>query len=182
MKKISLISIVFAVVLFVASCGTKKDPNKTYLATATDYNNFIVGEQTKIVQKMMSLSQMAGVTTPEQMTQAQKETIAQCDTSINATKKLADFEGNVELRDGAVKLFEFYKSIISNEYAQMMTIVQKGAAITPDDTTQLGKIQRSIAEKEKSFDQTFQSAQKAFAEKNKMKIEENQLQKELDKQ
>jgi hypothetical protein len=63
----------------------------------------------------------------------------------------------------------------------MIDIITK-EKVTPKDQKRVDEIVAKVSKEEMGFDQDFAAAQQAFAKKNNMKIIENGIQKEIDKQ
>ena len=144
-----------------------------------EYNDAIVGEQSKITEKFLSLMNTFG-TDLAQCEPLRLDILKQCDESISIVSAMSDYNGSTRMRDAALALFNFYKEINSNEYKEMLDILQKGEEITKDDIARLTELEQLIASREIPLDAEFQNAQQEFATQNNIQIRENELQKEID--
>ena len=165
--------IILSVLFLLAGCT-----NGTQM-TAIEYNDAIVGEQTKITKLILDLVNHIE-TDLDKCEELRKQTIEQCDASIKTVEGMSDFEGNVRLKNTALDLFRFYKDISSNEYKEMLDILRKEDGITVEDVDRLGALEQQVGQREVGLDQNFHNAQQEFANKYKLMIQENALQKEVD--
>jgi hypothetical protein len=173
MKKISSFVVCIAVVLIMVNCGS---------SAAINYNDQIVDFQGKIIEKMLDLSGTFEKSNPDVMDAKLKALQLQIDESLAGLKQMKDFKGNIRLRDAAIALFEFYQSIASTEYPEIINILGLGAAnITQSDQDRLLEIQKDITERESEFDKELQAAQKEFALVYGIDIKANKYQQEIDK-
>lgn len=170
MQKIFLFTSLF-ILLVACNSGNKM--------SAIEYNDTIVQEQTKITEKTLAMVESIE-TDLEKCEDLRLETIIQCEQSIATVKAMTDYEGNTRLRDAALALFEFYKDINANEYKEMLNILNKGEEIDEADITQLQTLEQQVGNRETSLDAEFQTAQKEFASKYHLEIEENALQDKID--
>ncbi len=172
-SKLKHILFAFLAILAISSvsCTDKK-------TDATDYNNKIVELQSSIIQKMLDLaSSFESGSTPE-MTNKHRELINTCEEIIRQSRELEPFEENSELRDTAIKLFEFYLSISTNEYREIIDIL--GKENTPYNMQRMQEVVEDISIRESALDNEFMMAQKAFVEKYGIQIIDNPLQKDVD--
>ncbi len=173
MKKILSIVVCFAVVLCVVNCSG---------SGAINYNDRIVGYQGKIIEKMLDLSNTFQKGDPAVMDTKLKVLQLQINESLAGVSQMQDFKGNTRLRDGAVALFEFYQSIASTEYPEIINILSLGAEnITDSDRDRLLEMQKDITEREAKFDNELQAAQKEFALVYDIDIKTNKYQEQIDK-
>lgn len=173
MKKILSIAVCFVVVLCLANCGS---------GAAINYNDQIVDYQGKIIEKMLALSDTFQQNNPGVMDAKLKALQLQIDESLAGIKQMKDFKGNIRLRDGAIALFEFYQSIASTEYPEIINILSLGVEnITDGDRQRLLDIQKDITEREAQFDNELQAAQKEFAMVYGIDIKGNKYQEQIDK-
>lgn len=162
-------------VAFAAFFSCKGKPSMT----PTAYNDSIVAHQTLIARLMIDMANAGDDIQKAQ--ELRQKAAAQAEASIKAIENLGPYQDDRKLLDAALNLFNFYKDICNNEFKELYDLANN--TINGDDSTSLKKmmeINERIAEKEKPLDEAFASAQKEFAEKHKVKIEENALQKEID--
>lgn len=144
-----------------------------------EYNDAIVGEQTKITEKFLVLMNQVE-SDLDQCEPLRFDIIKQCDESISIVSAMSDYNGSTRMRDAALALFHFYKEINMNEYKEMLDILKKGEEMTLDDVTRLSELEQQITSRETGLDAEFQNAQQEFAMQNNIQIRENNLQKEID--
>jgi hypothetical protein len=157
-----------------------------FAAAQTDpvvYNDKIVAYQNDIVSGMLNLNEAINVetSTRESIETLRVQLVKTAQTSIANTQKMSAFEGSSELRDAAVALFKFYEGVIKDEYRQMIDILYK-EDITEEDFVNLDNLLQRVTEEEVAYDERFQNAQAAFAEKHGLELMENELQEEIDEQ
>lgn len=109
-----------------------------------------------------------------------KEFGDQAKASTDELKKLDSFEDNTEFRDKALALFQFYVTIYEKDYKEMVDIITR-KVVKKGDAERIDAIIAKVSAEEEKLDAGFATAQDAFAKKNKMTIQENELQKEIDK-
>lgn len=92
--------------------------------TAVEYNNFLVGEQKAIVEKINHVYDVMGadVFSLSKVTQARKQLEKQCTSSIGKVGKIGAFEGNDAFKKACLDLFNCYKDYASNGLAEMISI------------------------------------------------------------
>lgn len=148
--------------------------------SATDYNNTIVGEQGKIVNKMLDMTAKINNNQFKAALDELDGAIAQCDSSIATVTKLGAFEDDSKFHDAALDLFKFYKKILSNEYRKMLEILNK-EDISMEDVAEIDNLTKNIEGEEAKYDNAMQNAQEEFAKKHDVKITDNSLQEKIDK-
>lgn len=170
-------SFVLFVGLILFSCGSGSDL-KVNLETPQQYNDKIIGEQSKIMKIIIAMGDQNK--TVEDVEKMRLELSAQCKESISTIEKMEGYDGDSKMKNAALKLFKFYLNSSDNLYKEMLEIVKKGEAITEADMARLTEIQTLMTEQEKPFDAEFQGAQKAFASKHNLMLMQNTLQSEID--
>lgn len=143
-----------------------------------EYNDVIVGEQSKITQLFIESSTYVA-TDLDKANAIREKTIIQCDSSIARVSKLGDFKGDTKFRDAGLALFKFYKNINTNEYKEMIEILQKDD-IGVEDIEKMTALQTGIGEQEAVLDENLRVVQNDFAKKNNIQIAPNALQKKID--
>ena len=74
----------------------------------------------------------------------------------------------------------FYKKVFQDDYMDILDIRKKGENVTDADISDMNDIVEKISKDEEEYDKAFHKAQKDFAEKNNMKLKENEMQKDID--
>ena len=90
------------------------------------------------------------------------------------------FNGSSQLRDTAIKLFEFYQDISENEYDEILDIFSQDE-ITEADVERIEDLAEGITEREKALDYEFSAVQKAFAQEYGILLRDNKLQRQIDR-
>ena len=175
-----LIVFVFAVYGFAACDKPVKGRNGVIYKTAVQYNDYIVGRQSTLMQNVHDFGKVAE-TNLDSATKMLNKFAARTATMIEEIKGMPSYKGDSALRDAAVSSFNFYKNVFENDYMQIITIRKKGIDITPEDAAEANRIIQKITQDEQDFDKRFHNAQKDFAEKNNMKLTENKIQQKIDK-
>lgn len=150
---------------------------------ATEYNDFIVELQNSIGYKIVELNNAIGAEVPSKVAvdDIMVKTHVVIDAAIVKLEKAEPFGKSFELKKAAVDLFKFYQSIFKVEYPKLVNLVF-AEEVTNEDAAALSKMLEDVTEREKGFDNAFQSAQKAFAEKYDFVLTKNEVQEQLDKE
>ncbi|MCC6702840.1 MAG: hypothetical protein IT221_15015 [Fluviicola sp.] len=149
--------------------------------TATEYNDYIVGLQNRIGEKMISFNtEVSSVgATFESVNVELKALVEETEKVIKEIEKLPAFEKNTSLRNAAKDLFLFYEKTIKEDYTKMINLIYN-TDLTEEDLAQLQAILDKVTNDEKVIDERFQSEQQQFAAKYGFTLEENELQEQLD--
>jgi len=112
--------LVFASIAVLASCGSKKDPNKTYFDNEADYNQYIshqydqVNELWEYALNLMDDS----LKVYHQLDSLEKTAL----TSAANMQKLADFKGDTMYKYRAQQYFIFMANTASGSYREAVDI------------------------------------------------------------
>lgn len=169
-------TILLLFVLMVSGLATAQK-----FSTAVEYNDHIVGLQNEIGYKMVAFNEQVGgeTSTMESVQPYFEDLLATTRDVIKRLEKVSPWEKNTELKSAALELFRFYETTIDKDYRHMIEIVYK-SDMTDDDLAELTTILEKVTVDEKAYDQRFQDAQQAFADKYGFVLERNELQDELD--
>lgn len=175
----NLLLLVAAAGLLV-SCKDKqpKGANGITYTSAVDYNDYIVNRQTTLMKNIMDFVQVAQSDLDSadiMLDRFVKET----GTMVTDIKGMPPYKGDSSLRDAAVSIFGFYKKIFDKDYRDIIHLRKEQDGTSQDIEGRIQQIVKNVEEEEKGYDARFQTAQKAFAKKNKMRLEENSMQKEF---
>lgn len=176
MKK-SLPFLVFILVL-IACNKPVKGPNGVTYKTAVAYNDYIVGRQSTLIKNVLKFGEAAQVNLDSAEALLNKY-VPETEKMISELKGMPAWKGDTALRNAAVKSFTFYKRVFDQDYRRILEI-RKNENATDEDIVEMNDIVDKISKEEEKFDKTFRNAQKDFAQKNKMKLIENDLQKKID--
>jgi hypothetical protein len=168
-----------AVFLLMASCQSPvKGKNGVVYKSAVQYNDYIVKRQTQIIEYILDFAKVS---------QTDLDSAGRIlDLAVNEMDKLTEeirgmppFKKDTALRNSAVSIFTFYKTILADDYRQIIEIRKKGTGITEDDLNRMNEIVENIARSEEKYDKKFQLAQRNFAKKNGFKLADNEMQKRI---
>lgn len=146
---------------------------------AIDYNDKLIGLQTRVVKGMIDFSRSFETADRTQMDRKHAELVATIEGVLKEVKAMGPFEDSAEFRDAAVEMFDFYDSIARREYLEILNILKKE---TPEETdlARIDEIVKSISSREEALDRKFQGIQQAFARKHDIKLVDNKMQKQID--
>jgi hypothetical protein len=167
--------------LLLVSCQNEKPKgaNGVTYQSAVEYNDYIVGRQTTLMKNIMNFVQVAQNDLDSAELLLDKY-VKETSIMVKDIKGMPPFKGDSTLRDAAVGIFGFYKKIFDKDYRDIIHLRKEQDGTSQDIEDRINQIVKNVEEEEKGFDNRFQSAQKAFAKSNKMKLIENEMQKEFD--
>jgi len=172
MKKNPIILLVI-VVFVLTSCGES--------GSALKYNNKIIDIQSKVIKKIITLSNSMKSNNSALMQRRLAELQDQTTKSADELSTLQEFEGGTELYNSALDLFEFYENVCKNEFQEMVDILSRSqSGISAIDLNRLQDLQRIIQEEEAKLDKNLLVAQQNFAKLHGFRIGTNKLQKKID--
>lgn len=190
MKKINFILAACILMLTIAACQSKsssdskddKKSDKATFSTAIEYNDFIIGQQEKVIKTVLKMSDVMNVTpiNNEDLKARYNDFGMECKKALDTIKTMDEFNGNKAFRDESIKLFEFYYEIYQKDYKELIDILVKGDNISEADVNRMKEIQESITKRENVRDGAFANAQNKFAAENNMQIIPNAVQNEID--
>lgn len=147
------------------SCNTTDQSKK--FASAAEYDDFIISRITQMQQSLFAVQN--GKSDSAQIDGAIKKYENQIDSINKTIKNLPDYNGNKAYRNAAANLGVFYKKSIGTYFADIAKIYQN-----VKDTTADTKVQELIArlqDEEAKADDEFIKEREAFAEKNKLNLD-----------
>jgi hypothetical protein len=182
--------VAFVLIFTIAACKSKtsadsnddKKSDKTTFSSAVEYNDFIIGQQEKVIKAVLSMSEvMNAEKINNDDLKAKYEVFGnECKKALDTIKTMDEFNGNKTFRDESIKLFEFYYEIYQKDYKELIDILVKGDKISEPDITRMKEIQESITKRENVRDGAFAEAQNKFAAENNMQIVANDVQNQID--
>jgi len=160
MKKLFAI---FTVSLFAStillSCGPSSDD-------AIKYNNDLVEQRTKVIEKENALTEAISKNMPEKLDILYSEMNKQIDESIEAVNKMYGFDGKTDMKDAVMKLLTTYKEVAGSEYKEMLKYTKiPDSLYTQEEDDKVMELSKKIDDKLNKVDDDFIQAQKLFAEK-----------------
>ena len=146
---------------------------------AVEYNDRIIGLQTRIVKGMIDFSKSFETADAAQMNKKHAELVATIEGVLKDAKTIGPFEDSTQFRDAAIEMFGFYDSIAKKEYLEIVNILEKEAP-GEEDLARINEIVNSISSREEMLDKKFQGIQRAFAGKHNIQLEDNKMQRQID--
>jgi hypothetical protein len=168
-------------VAMIACKQSVKGKNGVTYDSAVKYNDYIVERQTSLMKNVLEFGNMTDSEWDSAESYLRRYAL-QAEGMIRDIKGMPPYKGDSALRDAAVNSFTFYKKIFEQDYLDLVRIRMKGEDnITPEDVTEANRIVDKVGKEEEVFDDAFRRAQEDFADKNRMKLMDNKMQKEVDK-
>jgi hypothetical protein len=165
----------------VAACNQPvKGKNGQVYKSAVQYNDYIIGRQTILIKDVMDMLKVAQ-TDLDSANKMLDNFVVKTGGLITDIEGMPPYKGDSSFRNAAIASFTFYKKVFGNEYKQLISIRKDGGDATEEGIAKMNKIVDNISREEEKYDKTFHNAQKDFADKNHMKLGENEMQKKLDK-
>jgi hypothetical protein len=175
------VSIIILACCFIACNQPAKGRNGVTYKSAVQYNDYIVSRQTTLMQHVLNFSKAAEINLDSAEKMLDKYTIETA-RAVEEIKGMPAYKGDSSLRYAAVKSFSFYKNVFQNDYSRIIKIRKKGDDMTTEDIEEMENIVKKITREEEGVDKSFHNAQKSFADKNHMKLTENEMQKKFEKE
>ena len=161
---------------FMACNSPEKGENGVTYKTPVEYNDYIIGKQTILLEKIMKFADAAKVDLDSADKLLDKYALEATDV-LKDIQGMPGFRKDTTFRQAAVNSFTFYKKAFTNYYKDIVRIRKEAA---DDADAQIDKVLEKLTVEEERVDKAFHNAQKDFATKNKMKLMENKMQKDID--
>lgn len=175
---------------FVPGCK----PSGPTQEEAVAFNNKIVEAQGQIMKKLLEFGAVLQDLNPNNPTALDTtrlnvlmaEMNTQIDASIATVQGLTNPDTAFALKERALDLFAFYKRAASEHYPNM--IRQLAQVLDPNLTEaqaeaamrEMEAIQARLTDEEQQLDGAFQSVQQAYAQRYNIRLEDNEMQRQLD--
>lgn len=173
-----------ASLLFVlAACNTQekvKGANGETYGTAVQYNDYIVNRQVSLMKSVMQFAAVA----QKDLDSAERlldRFIIETSVMKKEIEGMPAWRGDSTLREAAIRTFGFYYRAFADDYKLILHLKMEQDGTNSEIENQINSIIQKITEEEKIVDARFQEAQKKFARDNKMKLQENEMQKEFER-
>jgi hypothetical protein len=161
MKKLQLVLLLLFTLGSIQIFAGKPNPAK--------YNNKIVSKQHKVVDGFKAFFKTFEKGTKEKMHQEREELLILVNSSITEIKAMDGFDGDTQMRDGALTLLYFYKSGLESDYHIMIELIANRER-SKEDHAKLEAYKDSLIANEKIHDDKFEAIQIAFAKKHKLDL------------
>ncbi len=156
---------IFCCITFFAISGQAQNKK------AAKYNDKIINEQIKLEPFLIKFFKDFNSASIESLKEQHNNIVAMLDKSSKKVAAMPVFENDGSLRDAALKWFNLYKESFENEYKEMLPIISKKDK-TNEEKTKLNEMHEKLIKEEEVIDTEFASAQKTFADKHKLTLEE----------
>jgi hypothetical protein len=157
----------------IAACNaepTATGRNGITFKTPADYNDYIIVRQQEVARLIDQFAGASDLNADSARAILQKSSRITGEY-LNDLSAMSGFKGDTAFRNAAVKSFTFYKRIFDNEYNELLNINAKGEKASQADQQRAQAISQSLSKEEAELDNRFVSAQREFAQKNKLNIE-----------
>ena len=142
---------------------------------AVKYNDFIVGEQTRIGNAIQAFNDAFNNTGDTAVLHnKRRDIVTQANQSYKQLQMTAPFKGDTSLIKHAKALFSFYVKIATNEYRQMLDVLFNKSNTQQQKNEQLTALLEKVTAEEKQYDTNFLNAQEAFAKKYHIDLKANE--------
>lgn len=138
---------------------------------AAKYNDKIINEQIKLEPFLIKFFKDFNTASIESLNEQHNTILTMLDNSSKKVAAMPVFENDGALRDAALKWFNLYKESFENEYKEMLPIISKKDK-SADEKAKLNEMHEKLIKEEEIIDTEFANAQKAFADKHKLTLEE----------
>jgi hypothetical protein len=192
-QKLITKAVLFSAILFF-SCNSKSDSkaisssyevdkylekanyaeNNNIYDNALDYNDAIVGLQTKVMVEILEISEKTEVHEMRAQLAIIQEEINSSALVLN--KIYFDGDNNSKFKRTAQKLFDFYERIFNNDYEKLLDLLdvvnnEDDYDIANNAFLEVNTIVSSFSSEEEVLDEEFSQAQKSFARDNRIFID-----------
>lgn len=128
---------------------------------AIDFNNEIVDIQNELLESYNELGVAITTNNSEEIGSRHETAIQKTNNSIGKVQNIeTELAGSEELKTATVELFNFYKDMLNNDYAEIITV---NASDAPNKKELVQALITDLAKKEVEFDVKFRKAQESFA-------------------
>ncbi len=149
------------------------EENNTY-DNALDYNDAIVGLQTKIMVEILKISEKNDVYEMRQQLVIIQDEIKASSMILN--KIYYDGDNSSKFKQKAQKLFNFYDRIFNNDYEKLLDLLdvvnnEEDYDVANNAYLEVNSIIDTFSKEEEVLDEEFSQAQKNFARDNRIFID-----------
>jgi hypothetical protein len=178
MKKTSPL-LALALIAFLFTTSFAQTVNQTLITEPVKYNDFIVEQQNLIGDKLLQLIQVFqdAQSTKDEATASLELVNGAIGLALSNLSGLSPIEDH-GLKQKATDLFLFYQRTMQSKYPLLINQVYSESP----DQEEINRILTEVTAEEKGYDDSFQEAQTNFAAANNFSLEENRLQKEINKE
>ncbi len=152
------------VLLFLASCSPS--PKQ-----ASKYNNMLIRQQRKVIEKMDDLINSFSLYNKKQMDQAYQDLLKTIDQAIDTVSNMGGFDGSTEFRDKTLELLKLYKDVTENEFHTVLNLLSK-KDYSNNDAKIVSETMLQARNRLSRANKDFEQYQQQFAKKYNLKLVE----------
>ncbi len=142
---------------------------------AVKYNDIIINSQAAIANRFMKIGNAFAIRDSLQIYRCKDALNNTIDSALTVVEELSSLDGSTELKDAALRLFKYYKSINQTKYQEIISIILLPFP-TEDDAERLSVLKAGIAAEEEPLDAELVLAQKHLSEKYGFRVEKRDSQ------
>ncbi len=150
------------VILFLGSCSPS--PKQ-----ASKYNNMLIRQQRKVIEKMDDLIKSFSLYNKKQMNQAYQDLEKTIDQAIDTVSNMKGFDGSTEYRDKTLELLKLYKNVTENEFHTVLNLLSK-KEYTNSDAKIVSETMLQARNRLSKANKAFEEYQKQFAKKYNLRL------------
>ena len=167
------VSLGIIALLFSACTNPVKGKNGVTFRTAIEYNDYIVEKQDTVI-KLIDKFEMVADTSTNELNAFLADATLSVEKMIIDVEGMPEWKGNTEMRDKGVRMLEYYKSIFAVSYKRLIEITADGEISQAEEKDKEDVIKKMTDDGTLAEDAFF-AAQKEFASKNNVRLENKAL-------
>lgn len=137
---------------------------------AVKYNDIIINSQVSIGKRFTEIGNAFALHDSLQIYRCKDALNNTIDSALTVVGELSSLDGSTELKDAAIRLFKYYKSINQTKYQEIINIILLSNP-SEDDAERLTVLKAEIAVEEEPLDKDLVLAQKHLSEKYGFRVE-----------
>ncbi len=157
--------------LFTACTPPVKGKNGVTYKNAIQYNDYIINKQSVVIDLINGFKESSDTSIITEFPLFIDSAAAKIGKIIVDVQGMPEWNNSPVLRDKAVAMFKEYESMFAISYKRMLAISSDGE-VTTEDEKELKEIEVEIVNDVTAVEDAFLIAQKEFASKNNMKLED----------
>jgi len=159
-------TLLFLSTIFLIACGPTKEQ-------AIDYNDKIIAQDDSISAKIEKLVATYDKFVPAEMDKAYSDAMSEAQKGIDFANKLKPFDNDSSFKNGALELFNAYKSVLEVQHKKIITLLKLPESQYGD--AQVAEFEKLIEEANSKMDVEIDkliAIQDKFAETHQFEISE----------
>lgn len=137
---------------------------------AVKYNDIIINSQLAIGKRFTEIGNAFIVRDSAQIYRCKEALNNTVDSALAVVEEMSSLDGSTELKDAAIRLFKYYKTINQGKYQEIITIILLPFP-SEADVERLEVLKTEIAVEEEPLDKDLELAQKHMSEKYGFRVE-----------